>query len=144
MPTPITLVYAGRRLDTKGKAIHEWRLDDDRLLYYAKLAGSAIGGTYSVDGSIDGATVSVNPHTLRYSGTKDADPDQIALWQAEDQHTRAVVAEAAAERRHAKSTELDDALAPLLAIVQRARTQAEARALIKVVSDKLTQAYWRR
>ncbi|MDP3889850.1 hypothetical protein [Nocardioides sp.] len=139
----ITLVYAGRRLSSKGKIIHEWHLDD-RELYFDKVKGTAIGGRYEVQADMEGDGVTLYGGTLSYAGEKISDTDQIALWQAEDQHARTIATQQAAERRHGKSTELDAALAPLLQLVTQARTQAEVRAIARVVDDRITQAWWRR
>ncbi len=134
-------VYAGRRLAGNGKTLHEWHLGDHEL-YFAKLPGQAIGGVYTVKAEISGDNVQIYTGTQRYSGQKISDVTQIAAWQAADQHARTAAAEAAAERRHAKSTELDTALADVLEIARRARTRADVTALTRVVSDKLLDA-WR-
>lgn len=139
----ITLTYAGRRLGKNSKVIHEW-IHGDRELYFAKLVGSAIGGLYSVDADLDGDGVSVFQDTLRYTGEKIDDVEQVAVWQAADQSARTSAAERAAERRHSKSTELDEALAPVLRLIQRARTRSEAQAIARVVGDKLDEAWWKR
>jgi hypothetical protein len=143
----ITLIYAGRRVGSTGKAVFAWRFGD-RELRYDKLKGTAIGGTYTVEAEIEPAVelpgVTVYPATLRYCGDQVDDVDQVALWQAADQDARIDLARAAGERRHAKSTELDAALAPLLELVRKARTRGEVYALEKVVEARIEQAWWKR
>lgn len=137
------IVYTGRRLNAEGKALHAWLLDE-RGLYYTKLKGKSVGGIYTVDADVNDGTVSVYPGSLKYTGQKITDTDRIATWQAADQAARDSVAEAAAERRHAKSAELDAALEPLLRIARSTRTAAGLRALVQVVSNKITEAWWKR
>lgn len=142
-PTEHTFVYIGRRLNEKSKVIHAWLLGE-REVYYDKVAGQVVGGIYAMNAVVDDTNLSVYRSTMRYTGQKVDDVDQVAAWQLADQHARTTAAEAAAERRHAKSTELDAALAPLVAVVRKVRTVAEARALAKVVADKILEAWWNR
>lgn len=139
------LVYGGQRL-TGTKSAHGWYEVDDfdgNGYLWDKLKGVSIGGIYTVESPAEDPVGSVFTGTLQYTREKIDDLDTIARWQAVDADVKATLGRQAAERKHGKSTELDEALEPLLRMAREARTRHEARALATLASERITEAYWR-
>ncbi|MGH3972735.1 MAG: hypothetical protein ACRDS9_05350, partial [Pseudonocardiaceae bacterium] len=100
--------------------------------------------TIKADLGAEGDPISIYPSTLHYEGEKIDDTHLIALWEAADRDARATSRVLAMERKHKRSSELDQVLAPLIAVIQRACTIEECEAIINVVTRKLNQAWHRR
>lgn len=138
----ITLTYCGRRLGKADKLIYEFEYAG-RSLVFAKMTHGVVGGRYTVDADVaDDGGVSIYPATLTYTGEKIDDVDQVAVWEAVDRDTYATHRLKAAERKHARSSELDIALEPLARLIAKAGTRAEAQAIMRVVTAKLDDAWW--
>jgi hypothetical protein len=137
--------YLGQRVMAGGTKGHAWLTGDGKEWYFAKVAATAIGGTYrvTVECKDDGATVYGKPAYLHGPSRYD-DDDALALragWEAEDAAARARLAAKSAERSAAKRSALDLALAPLEDIARKARTGADRDALIAHVIRRLN-AVW--
>lgn len=146
MKEQITLTYCGRRLDRTEKKIFFEFDRDGRTLAYSKVRHGVVGGIYVVDADTDtdAGRLSIYPASLRYTGEKITDLAQIAVWEAADRDAYDTSRELAAERKHAKSSELDTAIAPLVEVIVKASTRAEAQAIMRVVTAKLDRAWWDR
>lgn len=139
----LTLRYAGRRDDGKSLA-HLWVDDDDRLRSFAKVNATVVGGIYTVEGEIkDDGGMTIQTSTLTWTGDK-VDETTAAIWQADDEAARLAKSRRDAERRAGKSTELDQALEPLLQLVRACRTRGDLYALHTVVGERITEAWWKR
>jgi hypothetical protein len=108
----------------------------------ARTAGAAVGGYYTarVRHHDDGQGLTLNglPVFDRAAEPGDAMAD---LWRAEDRATKARASARTRERAAAKANELDDALAPLLAICRKLRTHADQEALMMLVLRKMNGAW---
>ncbi|MGL5824994.1 MAG: hypothetical protein ACRCYU_09285 [Nocardioides sp.] len=145
MKEQITLTYCGRRIGGRNKLVYEYDLAG-RSMRYAKLTHGVVGGRYTVDAELseDGG-VTIYPATLRYAGEKaDDDLDRVAVWESLDRDAWNNSRLLAAERKHAKSSELDAALEDLIRIVQHAATRSEVQAILRVVTEKVDRAWWER
>ncbi|MGH3998529.1 hypothetical protein OG984_03020 [Nocardioides sp. NBC_00368] len=145
MPEMISLVYLGRRLGQGAKLVHTFDRDGTPASF-AKAPHGVIGGKYTIKADLgaEGDPISIYPSTLHYEGEKIDDTHLIALWEAADRDARATSRVLAMERKHKRSSELDQVLAPLIAVIQRACTIEECEAIINVVTRKLNQAWHRR
>ncbi len=140
----ITLTYCGRRIGRSNKLVHEYE-HAGRSLVYSKVTHGVVGGIYTVDAELsDDGGATIYPSTLRYTGEKASDSYQVAVWEGLDRDAWNTSRLLAAERKHAKSSELDDALEDLTRIVQRAATRSEVQAIIRVATEKLDRAWWER
>ena len=138
----ITLTYCGRRLGKAGKVMHEFEFAG-RSLWYSKVSHGVVGGRYTVDADVTAAgEVTIYPATLTYAGEKIDDVDQVAVWEAVDRDAYSTSRLMSAERKHARSSELDAALEPLTRLIAKAGTRAEAQAIMRVVTAKLDDAWW--
>lgn len=142
--TPAEWAYLGRRLpsDGKTKPWHAWQDETGRELHYTDGA-AVIGGIYEVEVLREEESVRARIKGAKYLGRK-VDADEVARNEALDAGTRQELARQAAERKHARSSELDEALAPVLRIARSCRTRHEATMLASVVSSKITEAWWTR
>lgn len=147
MKKQIMLTYCGRRLSSKNKVIFEFDHEGETLLF-AKGRHLTIGGRYSVEAKVaddgDPQKVSIYSDSMCYTGEKIDDVDQIAVWEAADRDSWNTSRLLAAERKHAKSSELDRALEPAVRVIQTASTRAEAQAIIRVITERLDRAWWER
>jgi hypothetical protein len=112
--TTVRLVYAGQRDGDKRLFYIEGQEDttEGARAYSKKVRGTAIGGVYTIEATDEQAT-SVYGGTLTYVGSGLAvDRDTVARWQLLDREARGQVDRDKAERRLAKSDELDDVMAP--------------------------------
>lgn len=141
--TPEHWTYKGVRTGKGGKLIHCWDDGTGDDVHYEKLRGTAIGGTYQVDVVDRGASLTVRP-PARYLGMSRDDDTQVALWQVQDRDARDADQLRKAEQRQAKNPELELALKPLLAIVAQCRTRFDATSLSRIVSDRITEEYYKR
>lgn len=139
----ITLTYCGRRLGKADKLVYEFEYAGRSLWYSKGITHGVVGGRYTVDAEVtDDGGVTIYPTTLTYTGEKIDDVDQVAVWEAVDRDTYATHRLKAAERKHARSSELDIALEPLTRLIAKASTRAEAQAIMRVVTAKLDDAWW--
>lgn len=145
MPEMISLVYQGRRLGQGAKLFHTFD-HDGAPASFAKAPHGVIGGRYTIKADLgaEGDPTSIYPSTLRYEGSKIDDTALIALWEATDRAAWETSRLLAMERKHKRSSELDEALAPLIGVIERASTFEEYEAIINVVTRKLNQAWHRR
>lgn len=141
----IWLVYQGRRLGQGAKLVHTFD-HDGTPVSFAKAPHGVIGGKYTIKAelSADSDPVSIYPSTLHYEGEKIDDTDLIAVWEAADRDAWETSRVLAMERKHKRSSELDQALTPLISVVERAATIEECQAIINVATRKLNQAWHRR
>ena len=135
--TAEVLTYLGKRAGITRAHVHVWQDAAGRELVYGRLAGQVIGGLYAVETKRDGDDISVYASTLRWTGDRIADTDQIRTWQAEEKADMASVERARLEKRAAAGDELEAALAPLRDLLRAQRTHAKRAALIAVVIDEL-------
>lgn len=144
MTEQITLTYKGRRLGQSNKILYVYE-HEGRQLIYSKVSHGVVGGRYAVDADLgEEGAVDIYPSTMRYTGEKIDDLEQVAAWEAADRDAWNTSRQLAVERKHAKSSELDVALEPIVGVIQKASTRAEAHAIIRVISEKLDRAWWER
>lgn len=140
---PITMTYAGRRLGKGNKLVQAVEFEG-RSLTYGKLPHGVVGGLYNVEATrSDDGGLTIYVGTWQYTGEKRRDA-QVAAWEALDRDAYATTRRLSAERKAQRSSELDLALEHLTAIVQKAATRHEADAIIRVVTDRLSQSWWNR
>lgn len=141
MTAPVieTWWYAGRRLDTKGKLVYQWRDASGEDHLYAKLRASSPGRAYTLEATRDGDSLLVAPSSLTYQHDVDPHPD-AAAWQAAD---RVTVVQQDRDRleRAEKGAELDEALVPLLAVAKKLRPGPQRLAFASVVLERLQQGW---
>lgn len=139
--TSITVTYCGRRLDHHNKLIQELQ-HEGRSLLYSKIKHGVIGGRYTVDAVQDDTRMTIYPSTMRYAGEKVDDVDQVAAWEALDRDAWETTRYLALERKHQANTALDEYVAQGHSIVRQAKSTAEARAIVKIISNKLLEGWW--
>lgn len=140
----VRLTYAGRRMPPKrtdSKPIHLWVAEDGAERVYG-FGGAAVGGVYTFECPASEPT-SVYKGTQTWTGEQCDDSDQVAAWQLEDASTMQALGRRAAEKRLAKSNELDEALEPLLRIVRRLRTRHDVYAVSAYVSERIVETFWK-
>lgn len=146
-PNVLRLIYVGKRWSGP-KISFGWLLEDDdpaeeNVRLYTKMRGSSIGGIYTVEHPPEKPN-SVYPTTLTYTMEKVDDRDQVAIWQAVDADVQRQASRQAAERKHAKSSELDEAMQPLVDLAFRCRNRYEMTALRDAVSERMQEAFWKK
>lgn len=131
-----TWLYAGRRQGKGGRIIHAWIDESGAELYYAKIAGAAIGSAYRIDADRTDGTVTVigSPSYLNTDGAEQGD---VERWRAADAAVGYAKAAAAAEKRAAADGELEDALDVLRRYQSRLRTYAEQHAFAQWVAAEV-------
>lgn len=137
----LTLTYVGRRLDTQRKLGHAWADDTSETTgtfkVYRKLAGSVIGGRYTVEESADGE--SVYPGTLLFVERCEGDP-RIAEWAAASRVAQVQYEQAARERRAAREGDEVAALCePLRVLMHKQVGSARRAALVAVILAEVTR-----
>lgn len=144
--TPVRLTYVGRCRTSDNKVGQEFATSDGGRVVYGKTKARAIGHVYLVDAVLDerGHPQSVFPSTLTFTPEKHHDAEEVAAWQAADAAFGMFEERRKAEARAAKNPDLDEALAPVLALVRRARTLNEADAIAALVSQRVRRAWWER
>jgi hypothetical protein len=142
------IIYRGRRVDGKGKAAYAWLVPGtSQPMQFGKLKASAVGGIYSVlaePRNEAGEIVTVYPGSLQYEQEIHDDAEQVAAWQVEDRLAVDELARAAAQRRQARNPELEEALEPLLRIARRLTSRNDAYAFARLVTERITEAWWTR
>lgn len=141
----IDLIYQGRRLGQGAKLLHTFD-HDGTPASFAKAPHGVIGGKYTIKADLgaEDEPISIYPSTLHYDGSKIDDTDLVAVWEAADRAAWDTSRRLAMERKHKRSSELDQALAPLLRVIDRATTYQETEAIINVVTRKLNGAWHHR
>jgi hypothetical protein len=145
--TTETWRWMGERTGTKGDRHNTWQDPAGQPLYFAakpSTAGGAVGGYYTatVLRHDDGEGLSLRAVQFeRQAGRGDALADQ---WRAEDRAARTRASARRRERDAAKANELDEALAPLLAIAGKLRTHADQEALMMLVLRRMNGAWYTR
>jgi len=142
LPETVTEIwtFAGRRLDAKGRAHHEWIPSEGETLWFKVTGSYVIGGRYDVQvihHPAGGTSMRGVPTYIRPI----QDTEQIAVWEAQDKASQTTAAVLRRERSAAASSELDRALGPLLTIAARMKTQAEIDALVAMVTRKIVTTY---
>ncbi len=142
------IIYRGRRVDGKGSVGYAWLVPDSgQPMQFGKLKASGVGGIYSVlaePRNDVGEIVTVYPGSLRYEQAVWDNADEVAAWQVEDRLAVDEQARAAAQRRQARNPELEDALAPLLRIARQLNNRNDAYAFARLVTERITEAWWTR
>lgn len=105
-------VYAGRRLDGKGKTFHAWYdPKTERTLHFGKVPAHTIGEAYDVDVDRDGDSVVVyGDAKFANAGIILASAELVAGWRAEDADARHEIESKRAEKRAAADSDVEEAL----------------------------------
>jgi hypothetical protein len=143
--TAETWRWMGERVGAKGDRRNVWQDPAGEALYFAakpSTAGGVVGGYYTAAVQRHDDAKSLSLRSVQFArppGRGDALADQ---WRAEDRAAKARVSARRRERDAARANELDEALAPLLAIAANLRTHADQEALMMLVLRKMNNA-WR-
>jgi hypothetical protein len=125
--TEETWLYAGQRLDTKGKPFGVWVDEAGGEMHFRKLTSVGIpGGAYAVEvtRAETGTTVHGHPRYLAEQSEREPTEAQRERWLAEDRAARATLEAKRAEKAAAASDELNDALEVLRRHRARIRSYA--------------------
>lgn len=137
--------YLGRRFDAgQRKMYYAWMQPDGKEGHFSKTKGLVIGGIYSVlvnRKDDDSVSVYANPGPQFTNQT--VDDERRALMEAQDREAYNEQQRTAAEKRHAASSPLSEALAPLVELAGKTRSYQDLRALQAVVHEKIADAYFK-
>lgn len=119
---------------------HVWRAASDptRELVYSKFKGAVVGGLYDVRVDRAGDRVQVFTATSTYVGVDNGDDMPDLLLRARRwERTRK---RRALEKRDARTSEIDRALAPLLTLAANVHGYGNRQALVDYVTAKIFSA----
>lgn len=110
-----TWLYAGQRLDPKGKIFHAWH-DGHDVVHFVKLPAHIPGHAYAVETIRDGDRLSVRgtPRYLAEQGDRQATGRQLDEWRAEHAAAKATV-----ESKRLEKDAGDDELERALEVLRR-------------------------
>lgn len=137
-PVNETWLYAGQRVDSKGKTFHAWH-DGHELVTFTKVSGVQPGTAYAVEVIRTGERLSVRG-TPRYLGSgADRQPTQVQAdeWRAEHAAAKALVESKRQEKAAVAEDELDRALEVLRRHHERLRSYVKKGAFQSYVLGEM-------
>lgn len=137
-------VYAGVRIDNGGKKHYTWIDPAGEERWFSKgAAHHVIGAVYDVNVTYrdDRCTRHGDP---AFAGAADHDDPKVAEYEAADRIARTHLASRQRERNAAKTSALDEAIAPLERIAAQFASGADLDALTAYVTRRIHAAYFSR
>lgn len=139
-------VYAGRRLNSKGKPVDAWVTEagKGKQVHFGagtKLSTHIIGALYRAKVEVEGDTMTLYGVPTFVEGMHAPEADRRE-WTALDSVTNTKLAAERRERNAAKVEALDEALKPLVEIAKTLRSRADQDAFLATVIRRLTTAAW--
>ena len=138
--TPELWTYGGVRKTSSGKRAAWYDASREALSYSATgTGGLVVGGVYEAQISRDGEHIWRDGNSLVYQGPQE-DREWVAELQAADRIARTQLAAAAREKSDARTSALNDAIAPLEEIAAKFVDPADVDALALYVIRRLHEA----